>query len=135
VTFYLIITRSKLLALRIYNNGNSNLRLMIEPVALEDFFITFFSSALIILAGASYALLFAWSKVNSATSIKVVTYISYFTLILSVAELTRAAHFQGYWLIISLVMVMGYFFAPIGIWHLCVKTHTVDLTPTTEEKR
>lgn len=32
---------------------------MIEPVALEDFFITFFSSALIILAGASYALLFA----------------------------------------------------------------------------
>jgi hypothetical protein len=54
---------------------------------------------------------------------------------LSVAELTRAAHFQGYWLIISLVMVMGYFFAPIGIWHLCVKTHTVDLTPTTEEKR
>jgi hypothetical protein len=135
VTFYLIITRSKLLALRIYNNGNSNLRLMIEPVALEDFFITFFSSALIILAGASYALLFAWSKVNSATSIKVVTYISYFTLILSVAELTRAAHFEGYWLIISLVMVMGYFFAPIGIWHLCVKTHTVDLTPTTEEKR
>ena len=108
---------------------------MIEPVALEDFFITFFSSALIILAGASYALLFAWSKVNSAISIKVVAYISYFALILSVAELTRAAHFEGYWLIISLVMVIGYFFAPIGIWHLCVKTHTVDLTPTTEEKR
>jgi hypothetical protein len=20
-------------------------------------------------------------------------------------------------------MVIGYFFAPIGIWHLCVKTH------------
>ncbi|MBV5300853.1 MAG: hypothetical protein J0649_03570 [Methylococcales bacterium] len=108
---------------------------MIEPVALEDFFITFFSSALIILAGASYALLFAWSKVNSATSIKVVAYISYFALILSVAELTRAAHFEGYWLIISLVMVIGYFFAPIGIWHLCVKTHTGDLIPTTEEKR
>ena len=101
MTFYLIITRSKLLALRIYNNGNSNLRIMIEPVALEDFFITFFSSALIILAGASYALLFAWSKVNSATSIKVVTYISYFTLILSVAELTRAAHFQGNYGVIS----------------------------------
>jgi hypothetical protein len=108
---------------------------MIEPVALEDFFITFFSSALIILAGASYALLFAWSKVNPVISIKIAAYISYAALILSVAELTRAAQFQGYWLIISLVMVIGYFFAPIGIWHLCVKTHTDDSTPITEEKR
>ena len=68
---------------------------MIEPVALEDFFITFFSSALIILAGASYALLFAWSKVNPVISIKIAAYISYAVLILSVAELTRAAQFPG----------------------------------------
>jgi len=96
---------------------------MIEPIALQDFFITFFSSALIILAGASYALLFAWSKVNSNSRIKIAAYTSYAVLVLSVAELTRVAHFQGYWLIISIVMVIGYFFAPIGIWHLCVKTH------------
>ena len=96
---------------------------MIEPVALQDFFITFFSSALIILAGASYALLFAWSKVNPNFRIKIAALVSYAVLILSVAELTRAAQFQGYWLIISVVMVIGYFFAPIGIWHLCVKTH------------
>ncbi|MDD5578912.1 MAG: hypothetical protein PHY16_06480 [Methylobacter sp.] len=96
---------------------------MIEPVALEDFFITFFSSALIILAGASYALLFAWSKVNPNFRIKIAAYISYAILIISVAELTQAAQFQGYWLIISFVMAIGYFFAPIGIWHLCVKTH------------
>jgi hypothetical protein len=111
---------------------------MNQNVALQDFFITFFSSALIILAGASYALLFAWSKVNAKTSIKIAAYVSYAVLILSVAELTRAANFQGYWLIISVVMVVGYFFAPIGIWHLCVKTHapvTTDLTITiTEDK-
>lgn len=112
---------------------------MIEPVALEDFFITFFSSALIILAGASYALLFAWSKVNPNFRIKIAAYVSYAVLIFSVVVLTRAAHFQGYWLIISLVMVVGYFFAPIGIWHLCVKTHAdvdTDLTTTitTEDK-
>jgi len=111
---------------------------MIEPVALQDFFITFFSSALVILAGASYALLFAWSKVNATTGIKMAAYVSYAVLILSVAELTRAANFQGYWLIISVVMVVGYFFAPIGIWHLCVKTHapvTTDLTITTTEDK
>ena len=107
---------------------------MIEPVALEDFFITFFSSALIILAGASYALLFAWSKVNPGLYIKMAAYSSYVVLILSVLELTRAAHFQGYWLIISLVMVIGYFFAPIGIWHLCVKTHAGQNLTTTEDK-
>lgn len=110
--------------------------LMIEPVALQDFFITFFSSALIILAGASYALLFAWSKVNPDLRIKIAAYVSYLVLTLSVAELSRAAQFQGYWLIISGVMVIGYFFAPIGIWHLCVKTHAdQNLFSTTKEDK
>jgi len=109
---------------------------MIEPVALQDFFITFFSSALIILAGASYALLFSWSKVNPNFRIKFAAYVSYAVLILSVAELTRAAQFQGYWLIISGVMVIGYFFAPIGIWYLCVKTHAdQNLFSTTKEDK
>ena len=101
---------------------------MIEPIALHDFFITFFSSALIILAGAGYALLFAWSKVNPDFRIKIAALFSYAVLILSVVELTRAAQFHGYWLIISFAMVIGYFFAPIGIWHLCVKTHAKTTT-------
>jgi hypothetical protein len=70
--------------------------------------------------------------VNPNFRIKIAAYVSYAVLILSVAELTRAAQFQGYWLIISFVMVIGYFFAPIGIWHLCVKTHAE--TTTTEDK-
>jgi hypothetical protein len=113
---------------------------MIEPVALKDFFITFFSSALIILAGAAYALLFAWSKINAHIGIKIAALASYAVLIASVLELTRAAQFQGYWLIISVAMGIGYFFAPIGIWHLCVKTHehSVDTSRKTkirEEKQ
>ena len=103
---------------------------------MQDLGITFFSSALIILAGASYALLFAWSKVNTNSRIKIAAYVSYAVLILSVAELTRAAQFHGYWLIISLVMVIGYFFAPIGIWYLCVKTHAdQNLFSTTKEDK
>lgn len=110
---------------------------MIEPVALKDFFTTFFSSALIIFAGAGYALLFAWSKVQSNALIKGMAYVCYLILLAAVAELSRAANFSGYWLIISLAMVIGYFFAPIGIWHLCVKTHIGNDTTTTtleEEK-
>ncbi len=105
---------------------------MIEPVALKDFFITFFSSALIIMAGASYALLFAWSKVNSNPRIKIATYTAYAVLAVSIIVLSRAAHFSGYWLALSWVMGIGYFFTPIGVWHLCVKTHADIIT--TQEK-
>jgi hypothetical protein len=73
--------------------------------------------------------------VNPDFRIKTAAYVSYVVLIVSVAELTRAAQFQGYWLIISFVMVMGYFFAPIGIWHLCVKTHAEHDLTTTEDKQ
>ncbi|MFZ2448894.1 MAG: hypothetical protein WAW36_00040 [Methylovulum miyakonense] len=108
---------------------------MIEPVALKDFFITFFVSALIILSGAAYALLFAWSKANPDGRIRLAAYSAYLILAASVAELTYTAHFSGYWLTVSAAMLIGYFFAPIGIWHLCVKTHTDhDLTTTEEDK-
>ena len=110
---------------------------MLEPVALQDFFITFFSAALIILAGACYALLYAWSKVNSNLRIKIAAYVSYAVRAAAVLELSRAAQFQGYWLIISCLMLAGYFFAPIGIWHLCDKTHAQaepGLTTTMEDK-
>ena len=113
----------------------NNLKLnMIEPVALKDFFITFFSSALIIMAGASYALLFAWSKVNSRLSIKLSAYASYLILLISVYQLTLAANLDGYWRIISYLMVIGYFIAPIAIWHLCKQTHDEPDLITTLEK-
>ncbi len=107
---------------------------MIEPIALQDFFTTFFVSALIILAGASYALLFAWSKVNPKTVIKISAYVAYAILVVSVIILSQTAHFTGYWLAIAWLMIIGYFFAPIVIWHLCVRTHTATLTITTEDK-
>ncbi len=106
---------------------------MIEPVALKDFFVTFYSSALIIMAGASYALLFTWSKVNSRLIIKLSAYLSYLVLLISVYQLSMAANLVGYWQIISYVMVVGYFFAPIAIWHLCHKTHEDSTLTTTLE--
>lgn len=105
---------------------------MIEPIALKDFFLSFFSSALIILAGAAYALLFAWSKFNNNTYIKIASYISYLVLAVAVFVLSKAANFSGVWLTLSAVMLLGYFFAPIGIWHLCVKTHSHTTEDTHE---
>ena len=108
---------------------------MLEPVALKDFFITFFSSALIIMAGASYALLFAWSKAKPRLSITISAYLSYAVLLVSVYQLTLAANLDGYWRIISYLMVIGYFFAPIAIWHLCKQTHDEPDSITTMENK
>jgi len=106
---------------------------MIEPVALKDFFVTFYSAALIIMSGASYALLFTWSKVNSRLIIKLSAYLSYLVLLVSVYQLSMAANLVGYWQIISYVMVVVYCFAPIAIWHLCHKTHENPTITTTLE--
>jgi hypothetical protein len=103
---------------------------MLEPVALKDFFITFFSSALVILAGASYALLYAWSHLSGNRTYRLLAYFAYAVLVIAVVVLSRAANFSGYWLLISVAMVVGYFFAPIGIWHLCNKTHPPEHAPS-----
>ena len=92
---------------------------------MQDFFITFFSSALIILAGASYALLFAWSKVNANFRIKIASYISYLVLIVAVFYLTQAANFTGYWLSLSVVMVI--FLHPSG-FGICALKRTLKTT-------
>lgn len=102
---------------------------MLEPVALKDFFITFFSSALVILAGASYALLYAWSHLSQKRTYRLLAYLAYAVLVIAVVVLSRAANFSGYWLLISVAMLVGYFFAPIGIWHLCIKTHPSEQAP------
>ena len=96
---------------------------MIEPIALQDFFISFFVSALIILSGACYALLYAWSKTSGRLRLRWMAYLAYLVLLISVVILSLVAHFSGYWLWLSVAMVIGYFMAPIAIWQLCIKTH------------
>jgi uncharacterized Tic20 family protein len=87
------------------------------------------------MAGASYALLFTWSEVNPNISIKISAYVSYLVLLISVYQLTLAANLIGYWRIISYLMVIGYFFAPIAIWHLCKETHDdSNLTSSLEKE-
>lgn len=104
---------------------------MIEPVALEDFFITFFSSALVIVFGALYALLFAWSRVKQIKPLMPWAYAAYGLLVASVLVLASATHLNGYWQTLVALMLFGYLLAPHGIWHLCVGTHdSTDSTST-----
>jgi len=99
---------------------------MIEPVELQDFFIVFFSGAMVIITGALYALLFAWSRLQSKPWMMVLAYSSYGMLFISVLTLATAAHFSGFWWWLAVTMLVGYLLAPHGIWKLCVGTHTAD---------
>lgn len=98
---------------------------MIEPVALADFFVTFFSAAMVILCGGLYALLFAFARVKNAPRLMPLAYISYIGLAISAILLANAANLfnSTFWTIVVLLMLAGYLLAPHGIWHLCVRTH------------
>jgi hypothetical protein len=98
---------------------------MIEPVALADFFVTFFSAAMVILCGGLYALLFAFARVKNAPRLMPLAYIAYIGLAISAVLLANAANLfnSTFWTIVVLLMLAGYLLAPHGIWHLCVRTH------------
>ncbi len=96
---------------------------MIEPVALKDFFITFFSAALVILGGAGYAGLYAWAKMRGNPRLLLWAYACYAALAGATFLLARATHLNGQWQILVGLMLTGYLLAPLGIWKLCVASH------------
>jgi glucan phosphoethanolaminetransferase (alkaline phosphatase superfamily) len=102
---------------------------MIEPVKLADFFTVFFSAASVILFGASYALIFAWSRVRHRPRLMPLAYAAYVGLFVSVIVLAFAANLfnNTFWTVIVMLMLIGYLLAPHAIWHLCVGTHADEL--------
>jgi hypothetical protein len=99
---------------------------MIEPVELKDFFLNVFSAAAIVLAGASYAALFAWGKLTRRPGVLVSAYASYGFLVVSVWLLAETSHFEGFWRLIAGLMLIGYFAAPQAIWRLCTASHAAE---------
>jgi hypothetical protein len=96
---------------------------MIEPVELKDFFIAFFSAALVILAGAGYAGLYAWAKLRAKPGLLAWAYGCYAALAAATFALARAAHLNEEWRILVGLMLVGYLLAPHGVWRLCAASH------------
>ncbi len=107
---------------------------MIEPARLSDFFAIFFSSALVILLGALYALLFALSRLKNQRSLLYLAYLSYAGLAASVLALAVFAHLLQHqlWITVVVLMLVGYLLAPHGIWYLCTSTHGHDIQPSSD---
>jgi hypothetical protein len=96
---------------------------MVEPVALSDFFISFFSGALIILIAAMYAALFAWEKLRASALLRYASFLVYALLLICVWIFAQALHLEGHWRILTVLMAVGYWWMPRLIWRLCAATH------------
>lgn len=96
---------------------------MVQPVDLQDFFIAFFSAAMVLMAGALYALLFAYARVHRRPRLMPYAYGAYAGLAVSVVVLARAMHWSGPWLVVAGLMLTGYLVAPHIIYRLSVATH------------
>lgn len=107
---------------------------MLEPVALKDFFITFFSAAMVIMTGGLYALLFAYARIKRRPRFMWMAYVSYVVLVASVLTLASAANLfnSTFWITIVALMLVGYLLAPHAIWHLCVGTHAHEADDAAE---
>ena len=109
---------------------------MIDPVHLSNFFIVFLTSALILLFGAVYALLFTFAKIKSNRNYFYAAYFSYGALSISIFSLTISANLvkHPFWILVVGLMLLGYFFAPQAIWKLCVATHQSKLTNKSDSR-
>ncbi len=96
---------------------------MSEAISLQEIFFSTMSGAAIVLFGALYALFFALGRLHKRRSLMIAAATAFLVLAVAVVVLARALHLEGYWLVITAVMLIGYFFAPRAIWNLCVGTH------------
>lgn len=106
--------------------ADRSILMLIEPVALADFFLSFFSAAMIILLATVYAGLFAWAKIRKHRPMLYGAWLAYLLLVVCVGFFSFINHFNSYWLVLSLLMVLGYGWMPHLIWGLCVATHADD---------
>ena len=96
---------------------------MVEPVVAQYILLAAMSGAMVVLFGAAYAMLFAWAKIKKDPRFMIIAYFAYFILLIFTVLLAYTLHLSGFWYLIVAVMIIGYFFAPYGIWRLCVGTH------------
>jgi uncharacterized membrane protein len=110
--------------------------MIVEPVVLANFFTVFFSAAMVIMTGATYALLFAYSRLRDRPRLMPLAYGAYLGLIVSVITLANAANLfnDTFWTFIVGLMLLGYLLAPHGVWYLCVGTHALGNEPHDEGK-
>ncbi len=100
---------------------------MVEPVVAQHILIAAMAGAMVVLFGAIYAMLFAWSKIKKDPRYMIGAYFAYSIFVVFTAIMAYTLNLTGFWYSIVAVMLIGYLLAPHGVWHLCVGTHKQEV--------
>ena len=99
---------------------------MSEPMELQNLFFGTMSGAAVVLMGAFYALFFALGRLHKSRLFAAAALASFALLAAAVYVLVQALSLSGFWIVVTVVMLVGYFLAPRAIWHLSEGTHADD---------
>jgi hypothetical protein len=99
---------------------------MVEPVVAQHILLAAMAGAMVVLFGAVYATLFAWSRIKKNPRFMIGAYLAYSVFVAFAAIMAYTLNLTGFWYLIVAVMLIGYLLAPHGIWHLCVGTHKAE---------
>lgn len=102
---------------------------MVDPVDIHRIAGAALFGGGIILFGAGYAILHALSRLSGSARLAGVSLLSYAALAGCVAGLTVLLNLWGAWLVLIVLMLLGYFAAPRFIWRLSEEVHEADQTP------
>ena len=103
---------------------------MVDPVEIHRIAGAALLGGAIILLGAGYAILHALSRLSKSSVLAGVSLLCYAGLAACVAGLAVLLHLWGFWLVLVVLMLAGYFVAPRFIWRLSEQVHEGD--PKTE---
>ncbi len=106
---------------------------MAETMGIENMILGTMAGAVVVLAGALYALFFALGRLQSSNAFMLASLFSYVLLAAAVYVLAVNLKLSGFWIAVAATMLVGYFLAPRAIWHLCVGTHADDAGSLNEE--
>ena len=104
-----------------------------EALGLKEILVSTIAGGVIVLMGALYSLFFALGRLHTNRTMAAAGLLAYAMLTAAVYGLIHALALTGIWIIVTTVMLVGYFFLPRAIWHLCVGTHA-DESPANRSR-
>ena len=99
---------------------------MVDPVDIHRIAGAALLGGAIILFGAGYAILHALSRLSASPLLAGFSLVCYAALAACVAGLAVLLHLWGLWLVMVVLMLVGYFLAPRFIWRLSEQVHEHD---------
>ena len=75
------------------------------------------------ISGGGYALCLGLARLRQGRLWSIAAFAAYTALLASAIWLMRLLDLRGFWLIVIVVMSLGYFVLPRAVWQLCVGTH------------